>query len=107
MESAAAYESTWYWIVHHSKEKRLVTRPIRQTREDIEILADALIRNEQWRFDLVLARVAADFGDAGKCVQIVLASNPKEMIDVFRSLLKEAETKRDIPETGPPEGCPW
>lgn len=72
-------------------------RPIGQTREDIEILADALKRKEFWRFDLVAARVAADFGDAGMNFNIALATDREEMLDAYQWLLKDAEAKLDIP----------
>lgn len=51
MESAAAYESTWYWIVHHSKEKRVaeilsVTAALKQ--ESIPLHAQSVLQMMAW-----------------------------------------------------------
>lgn len=83
-------------------------RPVSQTLEDLDILVEALRQNEQWRFDLVSERVAEDLGQAGRTGRIALRSDPRVMIELFRSLLDNAPTKPvDMPETEPPKGRHW
>jgi hypothetical protein len=84
-----------------------VKRPLSQTREDIDILADALRCHEQWRLNVVRARVAADFGEQGYVFLTVLANSSEDLLDAFRMLLKKAEIDCDTPKTKPADGNPW